>query len=128
MAPDTRVSLMAFAVVVAVASCATPPPPREVPAAAPQQPIAAPPAEPKPVAPAAAANMANNCFTCHGPAGRSPGTIPSLAPLSAAEIIASLKQFKSGERSSTVMGRHAKGYADFEIEALANYIAGLNKK
>jgi sulfide dehydrogenase cytochrome subunit len=75
----------------------------------------------------AAANMANNCFSCHGPDGRSPGTIPSLHTLTAANIDALLKQFRSGERPSTVMGRHAKGYTDEEITALAQYIGSLKK-
>jgi len=72
--------------------------------------------------------MANNCFACHGPNGVSPGTIPSLHTLTANNIASQLKMFKSGERPSTVMGRHAKGYNNTEIEAISNYIAGLNKK
>lgn len=79
------------------------------------------------VAPANAALLANNCFTCHGPNGRSPGGMPSLHTLSANEIAARLKQFKSGERPSTVMTRHAKGYSEAELDALAKYIASLNK-
>jgi sulfide dehydrogenase cytochrome subunit len=79
------------------------------------------------ISPQTAANMASNCFSCHGPDGRSPGTIPSLHTLTAANIDALLKQFRSGERPSTVMGRHAKGYTDEEITALAQYIGNLNK-
>lgn len=75
----------------------------------------------------AAALMAQNCYTCHGPHGRSPGTIPSLHNLTAKNIAELLKAFKSGERPSTVMGRHAKGYSDEQIEALSAYIAGRNK-
>lgn len=75
----------------------------------------------------AAANMAENCFTCHGPDGRSPGAIPSIDQFKAEDIATALRQFKSGERPSTVMGRHAKGYTDPEIDALAKYIAGLKK-
>ncbi len=80
------------------------------------------------VTPGAAANMASNCFTCHGPDGRSPGSIPSLHNQTSAAIAATLKAFKSGARPSTVMARHAKGYSDAEIDALANYIGNLNKK
>lgn len=72
--------------------------------------------------------LANNCFTCHGPGGRSPGEIPSLDRLSAADLATAVKQFRSGERPSTVMGRHAKGYTDADIEAIAQYIAALNTK
>lgn len=75
-----------------------------------------------------AANMASNCFACHGPQGRSPGTIPSLHNLTADYMTSTLKQFKSGERPSTVMGRHAKGYSDAQLAAIAKHIADLNKK
>lgn len=86
------------------------------------------PAKAAPVTLGAAANMANNCFTCHGPDGRSPGSIPSLHNQTSATMAAALKEFKSGARPSTVMARHAKGYSDAEIDALANYIGNLNKK
>lgn len=76
----------------------------------------------------AAAVMANNCFSCHGPDGNSPGTIPSLHRLSAFDIASLMKQFRSGERPSTVMGRHAKGYSDAEIDAIARYLAGPNQR
>ena len=127
MAPQTKMSVMAFA--LTVASCCTPPPPRAVSAAATPTPtVAVKPVETKPVSSAAAAIIANNCFTCHGPGGRSPGSIPSINALGAADIATGLKQFKSGERPATVMDRHAKGYTDAEIDAVANYIAGLNNK
>jgi cytochrome c553 len=76
---------------------------------------------------AKAQSIAYNCFTCHGPGGRSPGTIPSLSRLSAEKIESSLKAFKNGTEPSTVMGRHAKAYTDAEIAAVANYIASLQK-
>jgi len=79
------------------------------------------------ITPGAAANLANNCFACHGLDGRSPGAIPSLNKQTSATIAASLKAFKSGARPSTVMGRHAKGYSDAEIDALANHIGNLRK-
>lgn len=75
--------------------------------------------------PATAANMARNCFGCHGPDGRSPGAIPALNGKSADFIVKSLKDFRSGELPSTVMGRHAKGYTDAEVTALATYISSL---
>lgn len=77
------------------------------------------------ISPATAANMARNCFGCHGPDGRSPGAIPALNGKNADFIVKTLKSFRSGEIPSTVMGRHAKGYTDAEISALATYISGL---
>jgi len=134
----STITLLLAAVGAAATACSTTPPPAPAapaPAAKPAPaPVAAPPAaakveEPaKPISAAAAANMANNCFACHGPRGVSPGSIPSLHNLTAGNIAALLKAFKNGERPSTVMGRHAKGYTDAEIEALANHIASVSKK
>lgn len=109
--------------VVAMACSTTPPSPPAKSAAAP-----APQLVEKPVTSAAAVNMANNCFACHGPNGVSPGSIPSLHSLTANNIAEMLKAFKSGQRPSTVMGRHAKGYTNTEIEAISSHIASLNKK
>ncbi len=95
-----------------LAACTTAKPPAEKPAAA-------------PINAAAAANMGNNCFTCHGPEGRSPGSIPSLNGKSADALVKTLQDFKSGARPSTVMARHAKGYTDAEIEAIAKYISSF---
>lgn len=125
-------TMAASAAGVLLAACATPstPPPAAAPPPAQTAPAAAAPA-PAPVAPisqSAAANMANNCFGCHGPNGVSPGTIPSLHTLTAKNISDLLRAFRSGERPSTVMGRHAKGYSDAEMDAIAQYIASLNKK
>jgi sulfide dehydrogenase cytochrome subunit len=109
--------------IAATACSTTPTPPPAKPAAAPTAQMVE-----KPVTPAAAANMANNCFACHGPNGVSPGSIPSLHVLTAQNMAELLKAFKSGQRPSTVMGRHAKGYTNTEIEAISSHIASLNKK
>ena len=113
-----------------LAGCATEPPP---PAKAPATPAAAAPA-PAPAAapapppsPAAVRNMISNCYSCHGTDGRSPGAIPSLTGKNAEQALLQLKEFKSGQLAATVMTRHAKGYTDAELEALANYI-GTNLK
>lgn len=84
-------------------------------------PAAAPPSAPP--SPAAVVNMVNNCFSCHGTDGRSPGAIPSLTGKNAQQALLQLKEFKSGQLAATVMTRHAKGYTDAELEAIANYIA-----
>jgi len=93
-----------------------------------EAPAAAPAAAPEaPPSPAAVVNMINNCYACHGTDGRSPGAIPSLTGKSAEQALLQLKEFKSGQLSATVMTRHAKGYTDAELEAIANYI-GSNLK
>ncbi|MGM0412331.1 MAG: c-type cytochrome [Pseudomonadota bacterium] len=67
--------------------------------------------------------MASTCYACHGTDGKSPGSIPSLHGLPKEKIVSDLKAFKSGDRMSTVMERHAKGYSDAEIEELAEVIS-----
>ena len=44
---------------------------------------------------------------------------------SADVIVKTMNDFKSGARPSTVMGRHAKGYTDAEIAAIASYISSF---
>lgn len=65
--------------------------------------------------------LANPCISCHGPDQKSAGSIPALVGMKQEDIAAALKQFKSGERTGTVMNRIAKGYSDEDIEALARY-------
>jgi sulfide dehydrogenase cytochrome subunit len=116
----------------AIAGCATEPPPPPA-KAAPAIPVAAAPAPVPAAAPApppsaaAVRNMISNCYSCHGTDGRSPGSIPSLTGKNAEQALLVLKEFKSGKLAATVMTRHAKGYTDAELEALANYI-GTNLK
>lgn len=72
------------------------------------------------------AMLSNSCAACHGTDGKSPGAIPKLHGKSAEFIENALKEFRSGERDSTVMQRHATGYSDEEIALIADYFAGLN--
>lgn len=76
---------------------------------------------------ASAANLANSCFFCHGPQGKSPDAVPPLTHHNAASISAALLGYKSGKRPATVMDRIAKGYTDEEIRILAAHIAHLNQ-
>ena len=62
-----------------------------------------------------------SCSSCHGTDGKSVGIIPSFYGRSSEYIELALKAFKSGERPSTVMSRHAKGYSDDEIRLIADY-------
>lgn len=67
--------------------------------------------------------LSASCAGCHGTDGRSPGAIPSINGKSAEYIRNALKDFQSGKRDSTVMGRHAKAYSDEEILQIAEYMA-----
>ena len=68
-----------------------------------------------------------SCSGCHGPEGRSSGIIPSFYGKSPDYIESALRDFKTGARTSTVMGRHAKGYSDEEIHQIAEYFGSVWK-
>lgn len=65
--------------------------------------------------------IADTCLACHGGVGAQ-ATIPNLSQYPASMVVSQLKAFRDGSRPSTVMIRHAKGYSDADIEALAKYI------
>ena len=65
-----------------------------------------------------------SCAGCHGTDGKSSGSIPTIGGKSSAFIATALREFSSGERAGTVMGRHATGYTDEEIQLIADYFAG----
>ena len=71
--------------------------------------------------------LSASCAGCHGTDGRSPGAIPTLAGRSEEYLRTALLEFRSGERPSTVMGRHAKAYSDEEIRLIAEYLASRNE-
>jgi len=72
--------------------------------------------------------IATTCFTCHGTNGVSPSSIPSINEIPPTRMIDILKGFRSGQRASTIMGRHASGYTDEEIVEVANYFGSLQKR
>jgi len=75
-------------------------------------------------APPSAAMLSNACAGCHGTHGASAGpSMPSLAGQSKTVIVDSMKEFKSGKRPSTIMGRLAKGYTDADFEAMGDFFA-----
>jgi sulfide dehydrogenase cytochrome subunit len=66
--------------------------------------------------------LADTCAGCHGFNGVSKGpATPSIAGLSAEYMSTLLKAYKSGEASSTIMGRIVKGYSDGELDQVAEY-------
>lgn len=67
--------------------------------------------------------LANSCAACHGTHGKSPGAIPAINGKSAKFLVQSLKDFQNGKRPSTVMGRHASGYSDQEIQLIAEFFS-----
>jgi sulfide dehydrogenase cytochrome subunit len=53
----------------------------------------------------------------------SPGAIPSINGKSSQFLVSALQDFRDGKRPATVMGRHASGYTDEEIQDIANYFS-----
>ncbi|MGQ9365252.1 c-type cytochrome [Azospirillum sp. ST 5-10] len=67
-----------------------------------------------------AETLAGTCAGCHGPDGASLGpATPTIAALSTDYFVLSMKDYQSGKRPSTVMGRIAKAYTDEQIQAMA---------
>lgn len=79
-------------------------------------------AEPAPAGPSVEA-LSFNCYTCHGPDGRSPAAMPSLQGKHAGYLLRRLLEFKQGKGHPTIMDRIARGYSDEELADIAAYIA-----
>ncbi|MEA3410485.1 MAG: c-type cytochrome [Pseudomonadota bacterium] len=68
--------------------------------------------------------LGNTCAGCHGTNGASGGgAMPNIGGLDKLYLQEVLKQFKSGARDSTIMGRIMRGYSDLEINAIASFMA-----
>ncbi len=70
--------------------------------------------------------IARNCMACHGEGGISPGNMPTISGKSKDWTIRRLKEFRSGDREATIMGRIMKAFADKDIEAMADYFSARN--
>lgn len=66
---------------------------------------------------------AASCMACHGTDGRAGSTGLTIAGQPREALLTALRQFSRGERPATIMDRHAKGYSDTELAALADYFA-----
>ena len=70
--------------------------------------------------------MANNCAGCHGTDGIVENSaLISIAGLKADVFIQTMKDFRSDERSSTIMRNVALALTDDEISAMAQYFETL---
>ncbi len=70
-----------------------------------------------------ARSLAATCANCHGTNGQARGEMKPLAGMSAAKIIATLADFRSGAQTGTIMPQIAKGYTDEQIRLIANHMA-----
>jgi sulfide dehydrogenase cytochrome subunit len=68
-------------------------------------------------------DIAASCANCHGANGVSVGVTASLAGVPKQDMVAKLREFKSGARAGTIMPQLAKGYTDEQIELAAAWFA-----
>lgn len=80
-------------------------------------------AEPRADEALAARSVAATCANCHGPEGRSRGTIKTLAGQPAERILQSLAEFRSGAQPSTIMAQLLRGYSDEQLRLAAQWFA-----
>lgn len=67
--------------------------------------------------------LAATCSGCHGPAGRSVAEIPPINGRTEQQLLSALLDFKNDRRPATMMNRHAKGFSDAELAAIAREIS-----
>ena len=66
---------------------------------------------------------AASCSGCHPSSARVASPVPRLIGLDRAAIVKAMQDFRSGQRTGTVMDRIAKGFTDEEIQAIAAWYA-----
>jgi len=66
---------------------------------------------------------ASSCTGCHASTRIADSAIPRIAGRKAADIVTAMRDFRSGARPSTVMGRIAKGFDDQQTDAIAAWFA-----
>ena len=65
--------------------------------------------------------LASMCNTCHGTDGKGAKPNPSINGEEVADFVDLMSAFASGEEPATIMGRHASGYSEADLKALAEY-------
>ncbi len=60
-----------------------------------------------------------SCTGCHAASRTVETAVPPIHGRQPADLAAAMREFKSGARPATVMGRIAKGFSDPEIDAIA---------
>ncbi|KQV42899.1 MULTISPECIES: c-type cytochrome [unclassified Duganella] len=74
------------------------------------------------------ARLAASCTGCHGTNGATQGkALPPLAGQPKDQLLAALKDFKTGKRPATIMTQLTKGYTDDQLEIVAAYFAAQKK-
>lgn len=74
-------------------------------------------------------SLAATCANCHGTNGVSVAgnRIPKINELTHEQIAQMLKQYKSGEKTGTIMPQLAKGYTEQQIDIIAKVLGKPTK-
>lgn len=67
---------------------------------------------------------ASSCSGCHPASAATQTPVPRLVGRPAADVVAAMRDFRTGQRPATVMDRIAKGFSDAETAAIAEWYAG----
>ena len=67
--------------------------------------------------------VAASCSGCRPSSARVTSPVPRLNGIDRAAIVRAMQDFRSGQRTGTVMDRIAKGFTDEEIQAIAAWYA-----
>ena len=69
-------------------------------------------------------SLAATCASCHGTNGVSVAgqDMPKIDELTHEQIAQTLRQYKSGEKSGTIMPQIAKGYTEEQIDIIAQVL------
>ena len=67
--------------------------------------------------------LAGTCANCHGTDGKAQRPSIALAGYPADRLVSTLKEFKEGKRTATIMHQIAKGYTDEQVRLIASYFA-----
>ena len=66
---------------------------------------------------------ASSCTGCHAARKIPDSVIPRIAGRKSADIVAAMREYRSGAWPSSVMGRIAEGFDDSQIDAIAAWFA-----
>ena len=70
--------------------------------------------------------MAHGCAACHGTLGRlGDESFMPLAGMPARQFVATMIDFREGQRPATLMGHVAQGFSDAEIRAMGDFFAAI---
>ena len=70
-------------------------------------------------------NLAATCVTCHGKGATGTGTLDGMPK---AQLMQTMKDFKSGARPATLMHQLSKGYTEQQMELIGEYFSKQKAK